>query len=72
MRLSKETKIQIVLNFNKFDSPIRLQRYLKSLHHKEVTSRASIQNIIKKFKETGSNAELPRPGGTKKRNLGHL
>ena len=51
MRLSKETKIQIVLNFNKFDSPIRLQRYLKSLNRKEVPSRATIQNTIKKFKE---------------------
>ena len=57
MRLSKETKIQIELNFSKFDSPIRfdflildIQRYLKSLNRKEVPSRASIQNIIKKFR----------------------
>ena len=54
MRLSKETKIQFLLNFNKFDSPTLLQRYLKSLNRNQVPTRSTIQNFIKKFKQTGS------------------
>ena len=65
MRLDKETKILIVLNFNKFDSIDRLQRYLKSQKCKNIPHHNTIMGVIKRFKQTGSIADLPRLGRTK-------
>ena len=54
-----------MLNFNKFDSIDRLQRYLKSQKCKNIPHHNTIMGVIKRFKQTGSIADLPRTGRTK-------
>ena len=51
-----------MLNFGKYDSIDRLQKYLKSQKCKNIPYHNTINNVIKRFKQTGSVADLPRAG----------